>query len=398
MKVLQLCHKPPYPVKDGGCLAINQISESLLSQGVELHILSLATPKHPFLKGAFPEGYLEKTNFTPIFVDTTVNAVDAFVNLVTQDSYHVSRFFSTDVDKYIHEVLEEDSVDVVICESIFTAPYIDTIRRLSSARIVLRSHNLEFSIWHRIARSKKIGLKKTYLKILTRQLKDYEVQLLEQIDGLIAINPDELKHYKRLGLKKVSTTIPFAVDLERYQPNKNAEPHAVFHIGSMDWQPNLEGVSWFLNKVWPLVIKKAPDLKLYLAGRQMPEWLLQHEQQGVEVIGEVHDAQDFIKSKNIMVIPLKSGGGMRVKLIEALALEKPVVSTPLGANGVDIKDGKNILLARQPREFANAILSLAQVPEKAEKLGLNGRKLVEAQYDSNLLSEKLMSFLKKLRP
>lgn len=398
MKVLQICHKPPYPVKDGGCLAINQISRSLLSQGVDLHILSLATPKHPFLKESFPEGYLEKTHFTPIFVDTTVNAVDAFINLVTQDSYHVSRFFSTDVDMYIQEVLEKDAFDIVLCESIFTAPYIDTIRRLSAAKIVLRSHNLEFSIWHRIAKSKKTGLKKTYLKILTRQLKDYEVQLLEKIDGLIAINPDELKHYKRLGLRKKSTTIPFAVDLDKYQPSNQAEPRSVFHLGSMDWQPNLEGVDWFLKKVWPLIIKKVPDLKLYLAGRQMPEWLLELKQEGVEVIGEVSNAQEFIKSKNIMVIPLKSGGGMRVKLIEALALEKPVVSTPLGANGVSVQDGKNILLARQPRDFVSAICSLVAEEKKAETIGSDGRKLVEEHYDLARLSEKLMAFLKTLKP
>ena len=396
MKVLQLCHKPPYPVKDGGCLAINQISESLLAQGADLHILSLVTPKHPFQNNEFPNGYIEKTKFTPIFVDTTVNAVDAFINLVTQDSYHVSRFFSTDVDRHIQQVLDKYEFDIVICESIFTAPYIDTIRRLSSARILLRSHNLEFSIWHRIARSKKTGLRKTYLKILTKQLKDYEVGLLKEIDGLIAINPDELKHYKRLGLKKKSITIPFAVDLEKYRPDSEMEARSVFHLGSMDWQPNLEGVEWLIKKVWPLVIKDAPDLKLYLAGRRMPEWLLQIQQEGVEVIGEVEDAQSFIKSKNIMVIPLKSGGGMRVKLIEALALGKPVVSTPLGANGVSIKDGKNILIARHPKEFAKAILKLANGNGKAKEMGMSGRELVEEQYETELLSKKLIDFLKSL--
>jgi len=131
---------------------MNQISQSLLAQGAELHILSLVTPKHPYVKEAYPKGYIKRTNFSPIFVDTTVNAVDAFVNLITQDSYHVSRFFSADVDKHIQKVLSKNEFDVVICESIFTAPYIDTIRRLSDARIVLRSHNLEFSIWHRIAK------------------------------------------------------------------------------------------------------------------------------------------------------------------------------------------------------------------------------------------------------
>lgn len=397
MKVLQLCHKPPYPESDGGCLAINQMSNALLSQGCELTILSIATPKHPFSAKEFPKGYIKQTNFKAIFIDTRLNVVDAFSNLVTQDTYHVSRFFSSDMDKAIDQLLTETTYDIVLCESIFVAPYLPSIRRLSKAKIVLRSHNLEFSIWHRLAKSHPQGLKKAYLKILTRQLKDYEVKLLSEIDGLVAINSDELKHYRRLGFTGKGVTIPFGIEPDLYPPaNGQAEQNSVFHLGSMDWKPNEEGIDWFLHDVWPIVHSKNPKLTFYLAGRRMPKWLNLIEIKGVSIVGEVPDAKAFISSKNIMIIPLMSGGGMRVKLIEALALEKPVVSTPLGAKGVAVTNDKTIKLATKPKDFAEAILALADDSENAIRMAQEGRELIIAKYDTKKLAVQLNSFLTKL--
>lgn len=397
MRVLQLCHKPPYPETDGGCLAINQMTKALLSQGCEVTVLSIATPKHPFSAKYFPKGYIKETNFKAVFIDTRLNVIDAFSNLITQDTYHVSRFFSSDMDQAIDETFAENTYDVVLCESIFVAPYLPSIRRLSQAKIVLRSHNLEFSIWHRLAKSQPQGLKKAYLKILTRQLKDYEINLLSEIDGLVAINSDELKHYRRLGFTGMAVTIPFGVEPQLYQPaNGQADPLSVFHLGSMDWKPNEEGIDWFLHEVWPIVHSKNPKLTFYLAGRRMPKWLDLIEIKGVSIVGEVPDAKEFIASKNIMIIPLMSGGGMRVKLIEALALEKPVVSTPLGAKGVAVANEKTIKLATKPKDFAEAILALADDAENAQRMAQEGRELVLNRYDTKKLAVQLHSFLTKL--
>ncbi|HKL02717.1 MAG TPA: glycosyltransferase family 4 protein [Cryomorphaceae bacterium] len=397
MKILQLTHKPPFPVKDGGCLAINQFSDTLVSQGIDLHVFSISTPKHPFKKDAFPKGYIAKNHFQSVFVDTSVNVVDAFVNLITRDTYHVSRFFSPDVDMELHKLLASENFDVVLCESIFVAPYIGTIRKMTKARVVLRSHNLEFSIWHRLAKSHKMGVRKTYLKILTRQLRNYEVEILNQIDGLIAINPDELLHYQRLGYKGKSMTFPFAINTAEYVPDpKPEEVNSIFHLGSMDWKPNVEGVQWFLREVWPKVRRSNKSLTLYLAGRRMPEELISLKADGVDVVGEVPDAQDFMKSKNIMIVPLKTGAGMRVKIIEALALKKPIVATPIGANGIAVRHGESAYIAHSARDFADCILKLAADPTSAVKMGEKGRKLIEDQYNQCLLSERLSAFFKEI--
>jgi len=397
VRVLQISHKPPYPVIDGGCLAINQISQSLIQEGIDLTVRSIATQKHPFRKETFPDGYLSSTSFKAVFADTTPNVIDALSNLITQDSYHISRFFSVDFDRELVRLLKNQKFDIVILESIFVGTYISTIRRLSKAAIVLRSHNLEFSIWHRLARAQKSLLRRSYLRILTSQLKDFEVNLLQDIDALIAINQDELKYYRRLGYTSPGITIPFGVSTVKYHPSHSEiEWNSVFHLGSMDWQPNVEGVEWFLTEVWPMVHKAIPEARFYIAGRNISERFEQIEIPGVVVCGEVPDAQAFMKSKNVMIVPLRSGGGMRVKLIEGLALEKPTVSTPLGARGIAVADGLNCLIARKPEEFAEAIVRLLSDRVLAMQIGKEGRKLVGQHYDKDQLSSILVNFLKNL--
>jgi len=397
MKVLQFCHKPPFPDRDGGCLAINQMTKALERAGIEVKVLAISTPKHPFIASAFPEGYIAKHNFETLFVDTTLNIVDAFSALVTQDSYNISRFFSTDMDKALVEILESEKVDIVMLESLFVAPYLSTIRRCTAAPVVLRSHNLEYSIWHRLTRTQKTGLKKTYLRILTWQLKAYETKIIGEIDGLIAINSDELAHSKRLGYSGKGITIPFGIDPDSYQPDHStlAFP-SVFHLGSMDWQPNQEGLKWFLDDIWPLVIASRPELKMYIAGREMPDWVAAYETNNVHVLGEVPDAKDFMRKMGILVIPLLNGGGMRVKMIEAMALEKAVVSTPLGAKGVKVKNGKEAILARTPEDFAEGIIKLSDDFQAVQTMGKLGRKLVETSYNNAVLSEQIAVYLNRL--
>ncbi len=397
MRVLQFCLKPPFPNKDGGCLAINQMTRALDKAGISVKVMAICTAKHPYVPEAYPPGYLEKYGFETLFVDTSLNVVDAFSALLTQDSYNISRFFSPDVDKALEELLMAETYDVIILESLFVASYMHTIRRITQAPVVLRSHNLEFTIWHRLAKLQKSGIKKTYLRILTRQLKIYETDVLKEIDGLIAINPDELAHFRRLGYPGKGITVPFGVDTRDYIPDhEHMEFPSVFHLGSMDWQPNQEGLKWYLDKVWPLILTERPDLKMYIAGREMPEWVDEYATENVIIIGDVPDAKNFMRSKGVLVIPLLSGGGMRVKMIEALALEKAIVSTPLGARGVKIKNGKDAILARSAADFARSVIKLTDDLQATLEMGKAGRHLVEFTYHNDILSAQTAEYLRKL--
>lgn len=397
MKILQLCHKPPCPPKDGGCIAMNIITQGLIKAGCSVKVLSIHTHKHDFEPQHLEKSYLASTSIESVFVDTRINLVDAFSNLITQDSYNVSRFFSPDYDKALTRILQSATYDVVLLESLFMTPYIDTVRRHSKAQVILRSHNLEYIIWERVAKGSKNPAKKTYLKLLAKQLKTHELNVFDQIDGIVAISSSDTSKYQKMGFKGKLITIPFGIDSEKmpftpYQPSEQ-----LFHLGSMDWMPNVEGVEWFLNEIWPGVVNKNPNIKLWMAGREMSSELRLRKDKNLHVLGAVNDAYSFMKEHGIMIVPLLSAGGIRVKIIEGMALGVPIISTSIGAEGIGCTHNENILIANTPEEFSEAIQLLISSPELSIRIAKNARKLVEEQFDNTLLTKNLLTFFEKLK-
>jgi glycosyltransferase involved in cell wall biosynthesis len=164
----------------------------------------------------------------------------------------------------------------------------------------------------------------------------------------------------------------------------------------MDWMPNLEGVRWFLKQVWPKVHERMPQLTLYLAGRKMPKDLMQLETEGVRVLGEVPDAMYFIASKQINVVPLLSGSGMRVKIIEAMSAGKAVVTTTIGAAGIGCKDGENVLIADTPEQFVEQLQRCVDDPEYRRQIGCNAARLIVDQYGNEQLTRRLIGFYEQI--
>ncbi len=397
MKILQLCLKPPQPAKDGGCIAINNISRGLIDLGTELKILTLSTHKHPFKIDAFDEEFIQQSGVEGVFIDTKVNIVDAFSNLVTSDSYNVSRFFSTDFDILLRRALENDDYDIVHLESVFMTTYIHTIRRFSKAKIVLRSHNLEYMIWERLARQSSNPAKKVYLAHLAKQLKKYEVNVLSGVDGIAAITDEDQHKYEKLGCKKPMITIPFGINLSDYHLSgreypKTGDNLSLFHLGAMDWKPNLEGVAWFLEEIWNKAHVKFPGMSFHMAGRNMPDWLLENNFDQVVNHGEVPSANQFMIDNDIMVVPLLSAGGMRVKIIEGMALGKVVISTRIGAEGINCTDRENILIADNLEDYIRQLDWIQEHPERLEMIGTNARRLVEGYYDNESIMKELYGF------
>jgi polysaccharide biosynthesis protein PslH len=393
MKILQMCHKPPCPPKDGGCIAMNNLTQGLIQAGCEVKVLSIHTHKHDFEPQHLNKTYLQQTAIESVFVDTRINLVDAFSNLITQDSYNISRFFSADYDKKLRAVLQAGQYDVILLESLFMTPYIDTIRRFSKAQIILRSHNLEYIIWDRVAQGSRNPAKKTYLKLLAKQLKDYELNVFKNVDGIVAISSTDAKKYRQLGYSGKLVTIPFGIDIEKIEFREYTASNNIFHLGSMDWTPNIEGVEWFLSEVWPAVYSKNTEINLWLAGREMPSEFRLRKDANLHVLGAVNDAYSFMHEKGIMIVPLLSAGGIRVKIIEGMALGVPVISTSIGAEGIDYNDQKDIIIANTPKEFALAIEKLTSNPELSRMIAASARKLVENQFDNKLLTNNLLSFI-----
>jgi len=396
VRVLQLCHKPPFPSVDGGTKAMHGITMGLLNTGHSVKVLTICTPKHPLDTAAIPKDYREATGIEGIFTDTSINIVDAFTDLVTADNYNISRFFSPDMDIRLIRLLSEETFDVVLLESLFTTPYLPTIRRYSKARIVLRSHNLEHVIQERLANNERNPLKKPYRRFLARQLKEYETAVLDRVDGVAAITPADAEHFSSHGARTPIVVIPFGVDPNEYPVTDPAGAPVFFHLGSMDWLPNVEGVRWLLDNVWPRVLKAHPKAKLHLAGNKMPKDLLERDMPGLHVNGRVPDANTYMGKRHVMVVPLFSGGGMRVKIIEGMAMGKCVISTAIGAEGIGYTDGHDLLLANSATAMAGIIGSLIEDPARARTIGLNARQLVLKQYTNDGIVKDLVAFFGSL--
>jgi glycosyltransferase involved in cell wall biosynthesis len=160
--------------------------------------------------------------------------------------------------------------------------------------------------------------------------------------------------------------------------------------------PNLEAVDWFLNKVFPLLIKKDPEINVVLAGKNMPERIFRLADKNLKVYGKIDDPKTFMADKHVMIVPLLSGGGMRVKIIEGMAAGKAIVSTSVGAEGINYTNGLNIMIADKAEDFCNAILQLKRDSALRESVSFKARKLIEEEYDNDVLGKRVMKFLESL--
>tara|TARA_Y100000389_G_C17411430_1_gene491144 strand:- start:144 stop:1346 length:1203 start_codon:yes stop_codon:yes gene_type:complete len=399
MKVLQICHKPPLPLNDGGCIAINNISKGLINELGSIKVLTINTLKHPFNLKYYDQQYIENTNIESSFVNTKINIIDAFLNLVKNNSYNISRFFSSDFNDLIIKTLKFESFDIVLLESLFTTPYIKTVRSYSKSKIILRSHNIEYIIWERLSMKSNNPFKKLYLRLLSIQLKNYELGILKKIDGIATISNKEKNKYLELEFPLKIATIPFGIQTKNYKnKTKNREDSKLkfFHLGSMDWKPNLEAIGWLLDEIWPKIQKKIPNAELHLAGKNMPDWLFKKKNVNVFNHSEVKDSSKFISDHDVMLVPLLSAGGIRIKIIEGMAHGKAVISTKIGAEGIEYKNQENILIADSSKEFYNEALKIYSGEINFYKIGENAREHILQTYDQNKISKKLVSFFESV--
>ena len=397
-----MCYKPPFPPVDGGTLAMNSVTQGMLRAGVEVKVVSVSSEKHPVCEEALNDGYRQQTAFEALPVDLAIHPLEAAVALLCGESYNVKRFYNRALERRLEELLREAQeagkpFDVIQVESIFMAPYVEVLRRHSAgAAIVLRAHNVEHRIWRQRALREKQAAKRWYLKKLALALRQYELEQMNRFDGIVCITPDDADGFKAEGCRKAVTDIPFGIDLPA-ATTAATEVDSLFHIGAMDWQPNVDGVRWLLDEVWPLLHREMPQLRLYLAGRKMPADLLTMQQEGVTVMGEVADAAAFMAGKQLNVVPLQVGSGLRIKIIEAMAQGKTVISTSVGASGIACRDGEHLLVADTPEQFVARVKRCVAEPEWARQIGQNARRLVAERYTTEVCTERFLQFYNKIR-
>jgi polysaccharide biosynthesis protein PslH len=370
-----------------------RMSQGLAEAGHDVTILSVHTDKHPWLPEKIGEENIRRFKMDSVYIDTSVRWLPAFLWLFKTSSYNIDRFYNLGFEARLIEILTRNKFDIVQLESLYVCPYIATIRRVSRAKIVLRAHNTESAIWAKNAEEETDPFKKMWFRDLAGKLERYERKVVNEVDAIIPITADDGIRLRAMTTRSIPMhTTTFAMHHAVSQPGTgNQEPGTVFHIGAMDWKPNHDGVHWLVDEIWPIVLQSVPDAQLHLAGKSMSKTEFTGKP-GVVPHGQVADANEFMSRYTIMAIPLRSGGGVKVKAIEGMFAGKAIVTTNVGAEGIAMHDKKEFLLANTTQEFAEQLVALLQNHKLASELGQNAQKCAAENHELSRVTKKLSDF------
>ncbi len=397
MKILQILPRFPWPIKDGGALAFYAHLQGLNDNQHQVVSAVLNTSKHHVDWETLPEKVKKLSNFQLFEIDNAITIKGAIINLLKKESYILSRFYVKEFEAVLGGLIQTFAPDLIVFESLQTARYLPFVRNQTKAICLLRSHNIEFNIWQEQAKIEKNLLKAFYVKSQATKLKKEELALSAKFDGILAITKADALHYAALNIKVPTLYYPVGF----YPRNSEMLPvkhqAKVFHLGSMDWMPNQAAVLYFLEKIWPLVQTEKKELCFEIAGRNMPENFLKLNQKGVKVVGEVENSDLYMQENGILVIPLLSGSGMRVKVMEGMALGKCIISSSKGMEGIEAVAGKHFILANSPEEFKNAILFYTTNLLEADKIGEEARKFALTAFQNQQIVAQLEGFVAELK-
>jgi len=356
MKILIDSHKPPYPILDGGCLAMARLLNDALAiqeiQAIDYYCFS--THKHPFNPEDFPKN--SKLKVFAHSIDTRVKPIAALFSLLKQESYNLSRFYSTDVYSDIKKLDQQQNYDYIIFESLFTAIYAKLLKKATGAKLIYRSHNIEHQIWKDLAKSTKNLFKRWYLLQLAYTLKWAERSIWSEDQGglnlIMSISEQDAEVMEAQTLTAIKY-LPASITPPKL--STDLEQTTLCFIGAFDWQPNIDAVDWIIKEVLPYLRKSIPQLLFHVAGKgsdQIARW----QTTGVQCHGFVPDARSFIAEHGIFISGLKAGSGVKMKVLEAMSVAAPMVLTAKSAEG--LSNFKHKTLHQEASSFALECLTL----------------------------------------
>ncbi|MCL2328217.1 MAG: glycosyltransferase family 4 protein [Bacteroidetes bacterium] len=410
MNILIVCNKFPYPLKDGGAIATFAMIKGFAQTGHSVTVAAINTKKHYCNVETLPDDVRKLADFHAVNVDTTITISGTLKNLLfSKQPYTATRFFVPQFADLLKDLTAKTQFDVIQLEGVYMCEYIDVLRKNQSSQATIlnsklytliptlsyRAHNVEYEIWERLYKECGNPLKRWYLKNLAQRVENYEKSQLNCYDFIVPITERDAQKYNEIGNVKPVCVTPTGFDEEKIKALPSHEQAiSLFHIGSLEWLPNQQGLLWFLQHCWDDLYQEFPHITLRIAGRNAPQHFIDavQNQSGVEFCGEVPDAQQFMAENTIMIVPLLSGGGMRIKIVEGLAYSKAIVSTSIGAEGIDAEKYNAICIANSAEEFTAALRNLLQNDNKRKELEANAIYFVRNHFENTVLIQKLLQF------
>jgi glycosyltransferase involved in cell wall biosynthesis len=389
MRILVVAPRIPWPSTDGGRVAMARLATSLALEGAAVEVLSLNPRKHRVTADA-------PIPLRSIDIDTSRPLASAVRALTSGAPLIVARFVSGRFRDELRAALRRFAPDIVQIESPFMLPYAGTVREASRARVALRSLNVEFRIWEGLARIERRPLRRLALRRVAASLRSYELRELNRLDAVLPISDDDARDFRTFGVRTKMHVVPCGV-MPGAGRAEAAEPNTAAFIGSLDFLPNQDAVRWIIDELWPRVRNAFPEARLSIAGSNPPAALVERARgQGIDILANVSDAAAFVRAQSVILAPLFAGGGMRIKVLEAMALGKPVVATTIGAGGIAAEHGRDILIADDVVTFADAVVRLLRDPAAAARTGAAAAETVARRYDSAAIARELIRFYEEL--
>ena len=401
LRILWLKTGPLHPLDTGGKIrTYNMLRELKRENEVTYHSLwPHGTPEEA--RGAASE-YSDKQVWVP-WKETTKRSVGFFIELgrnfgLTQLPYVIDKYASKTWATSIQQAEESGAYDLIVCDFLTPAVNLYTGGRRPTLPVLLFQHNVESLIWQRTFENAK-GISRPYFRSQWRRMVRFEKDACAKADQVCAVSEEDAKLLRdELKLTNICGAVPTGVDLEFFKPaDVERRPLNLVFLGSMDWMPNIDGIGWFAEEVWQMVKSKHPDAKLTIVGRRPAPAVraLGEKDKAITVTGTVDDVRPYLHDASAMIVPLRVGGGTRIKIFEGMATGIPCLSTRIGAEGLPVTHGKDHLLADKPDDFAKEIAFLFDNPEKAKAIGDAGRKLVVDSYGWSKVNEVFVDHCRK---
>jgi len=380
MNVLLLTQVLPYPPDSGPKVKTWNVLKYL----VRHHTVTLAS----FVRGdqsaevEYLKKYCRAVHTVPMTRNPVEDGLALARSLASGEPWMMVRDDRAAMRQLVDRLAAEKRFDVAHADQLNMAQYAARVR---GARKVLDAHNALWLLYKRLWQTMGAGPKKWLLGRDWRLLKAYEGRLCREFDVVLAVSDeDKCALIEAMGRPREIAVIPIAVDTDEIPVvNRRADAQHLLHIGTMYWPPNIDGMQWFISEVYPAIRAQRPDVKLNVVGSRPPQELIDLNDKGlgINVTGYVKDPQPYLEQAGVFIVPLRAGGGMRVKILEALSRGLPLVTTTLGCEGIAVEHGKHVLIADTPEEFAQATLRLLADRALADELGRNGGQLIETTYD-----------------
>jgi glycosyltransferase involved in cell wall biosynthesis len=396
LKILILSHRVPFPQNGGYAIVVANTIKGLVNTGHDVSLVALNAKRNNHESQLPDEDLMGKIHYRAYDIDTTITMLGVAANLFRKTSFNVDRYYDPEFETLLVRELRNNDYDIIQFEGLFVSLYLPAVRKHSKAKLIYRAHNIENQIWWRLSQQKIDPFKKSYLRMHARRIKSYEQQKLNKFDAIAVFTGQDKSTLQEYGINVPIEIFPVGLRLEKYVVDiRKTEFPSLFFLGSLDWLPNREGVEWFLDNFIKDITEGDLPVKLYIAGNDIPERFDDYEALGkIFIQGEVDNALEFVNSKSIMIVPLLSGGGMRVKIVEGMAMQKCIISTSLGAEGINFKNGHDIMIANNRNEFFDAIHRCITDEELCIQLGKNARLLAEKEHDINVVTKNLVKFYK----